>query len=959
MGTIHTDTIQTPVTVSGECSLGEEALRYAVRVETDTEGDAHELTVYDSETDDLIAELGAELEGEFTLDCADLGTRQFYILNNSRGIQSQSIDYTHTVNSILVNTVPVWLTSYDQTALLEKQADEELKIGTGTALFQIDVSEGVEYQTIDSFGATLTDSAASLINASDKRDAIIAQLFNRDDGIGISGLRYPLAGMSEFVSRVAQSYNERPAGLTDPDLDFFTIAADRDFLLPVLQSALAENSDIDVIATNWSAPGWMKDSDSLQGGEVRNEFYTSYANYFVKFFEDYQTEGIEFDYFSVQNQPHEESDFPTQRFEALDFRDFYTDYLDPALTTANINPEFIVWDGNWTDNDTQNSADIANYAKTLFSYNEINNTVNIAGFQCYQATNGFADYSQAFDELLLNRPDKSIYLTECSNQEDSRSFGEILAQDAGDMFIGSLRKSVKAIYYSSLALDENNGPTQGGCADCRGVVTIDSNGDMLPNAEYFALAHFSQFIRPDAVRIDSTTFAGQLETVSFKNPDATVVTVVVNRTNAAISFDINWKGQFFNYNLPQYSVVNFKWDSTNAPIANEQQIIQASDIAQDTYTTIQAMRESTTGMYRSHYDLVGSQDAMLSVSATAHGLTALNIGFSMGWQPDAATLILATLESLNGDNPSYVHQRNDLGMFKAEVDTSGNNGTTNEYSVIATAQLVSALNFTRNVFASNTDIVSKVDSITGSIDWAGIIIDASAGTVAATQDLTGNAQSTQGVYNLQMQAVWHSRNTGDVSAIDLWTQHYDSGEAFERYVYDGNVMPADENGDPISATIHQQNFFMIKAALDSANYRTLMSEQAVAEKAYWQANFSEADYVWGYGFGENTFASETPYYDTLADQPGNYAHAPTIAGYIVSDLTLLEDFLEWDDNNFGIATTQISGVAIPWRYSQQTPSWTPSTIEMDGIINQLIGLTAHPGLLDLSYYRNNTEAPGS
>ncbi len=950
LGEIQTDTIQLAQTVSSECTLGESALRYSVFVPTDVEGDAHDIRVVDQNSDSVIAELGGASQSEFTLDCASLGIRSFTLVNNSRGLQTESEIYTHTVNPTLTNTVATWLTTHDKDQLLAAQTDNELKIGTGTATLQVDVSDVNEYQKIESFGATLTDSAASLIFNSDNRGAIMAQLFNMDTGIGISGIRYPLAGMSEFVSRVANSYNDRPAGLTDPDLTFFSINADRDFLLPILQDALVQSPDIDVMATNWSAPAWMKVGDSLQGGEIRTEFFESYSNYLFKFFDAYRDEGVKFTHFSLQNQPHEESNFPSQAWTSQDYIQFLSEHLEPQLRRAAIFPRYIFWDGNWTDNNSQQAGDIATFAKAalnsaktrLFSYG--------SAWQCYQADNGFADYSQAFVEIKLAASDKKIILSECGNVESGQSFGDILSGNVGDMFIGSLRNHVSSIYYNSLALDENNGPNQGGCSNCRGVVTIDTNGNMNANAEYFALAHFSQFIKPGAVRIDSTNFDNQLNTVAFKNEDDSVVMVVSNRTAAALSFDVNWQGQFFNYSLPEQSVVSFKWDSSNAPIANAQQVAQASDIARETFLTIQQMRDSNSGLYRAHYDLVGGQNADYSPGATGYGLVAMSIAYSMGWLPNAPTDVLTTLTSIN----ELSSGRNDLGMLKSRFNVTGGNSNLSEYSVIETSQLLAGATIVANVFSFDEDIQSQVTTLLGSVDWTGAVTEASTGMVAMTQTSSGSAVAQQGVYGSQMLSAWFAYNAGDIAAIQLWDQYYESGEAFQRFTYKGLEFPANEQGNAINSTIHQSNFYLINAALSSANYRSLMKQQGQAEKQYWADNFSEPSFIWGYGFGVNDFASQSPNYDSVDSHAGNIAHAPTIAGYLVTDLSLLDDFLSWPNNNIGIVNTQVGGLSIPWRYSADTPAWQPSTIEMEGLITQLMGLASHPGLLDISYFRSKT-----
>ncbi|AWB68337.1 hypothetical protein C2869_18835 [Saccharobesus litoralis] len=961
LGEIHTDTIQTAQTVSSECTLGESALRYSVLVPTDTEGDSHNIRVLASDNS-LIANLGTANQSEFTLDCTSLGISTFTLVNDSRGLQQTSTEYTHKVNASLTNTVSVWQTNADQSLLLSQTTSQALKVGSGNAPIQIDVSDANEYQAIHAFGATLTDSAASLIHGSANTDAIVSQLFNPNSGIGISGLRYPMAGMSEFVSRVANSYNDRPTGLTDPDLDFFSISADEDFMLPTLQGALLQNPEIDLIATNWSAPGWMKtaSNQTLFGGELNPTFYDSYANYFLKFFQAYRGLNIEFDYLSMQNQPHQDTvpgitlNFPSMHWDTSDYVSFMDDHLEEALRRSGFNPGYLVWDGNWTDNNTQNTSDIGTLANSLLNNENYDRFVKGVAWQCYQADDGFADYSQAF---ALGMPaDKLRFLTECSNRVDNRSFGQILAQDVGDMFIGSLRQSVHAIYYASLALDENNGPNQGGCSDCRSVVTIDNSGQMLFNAEYYALGHFSQFVKPGAVRIDSATESGQIETVAFKNSDNSIVLVAVNRSNAELSFDVNWSGQFYNYSLPAYSVATFKWASDNEPIANAQQVSQASELASRTYDLIQEMRIASTGMFRQHYNVTTLQNADISSGATGFGLVALAIAHRMEWSTTAATQGLLALNAINGQVDGFTPDRNSNGMFRARMTSDGSNAQNSDYSVVETAQLLAGAIILRNTIPTE-GIREGVDTLLTSVDWTDAIVDADTGEVGLTQSAEGTVLTSQLPYGEQMLIVWLAKNQGERAALDLWDNHYLSGEVFSRYVSDGHFVPANESAVPVSATVHQHNFYLIQEAISSANYRTLMREHAAAEKDYWLNNFAEDSYVWGFGFGENSQATSDPFRDSLVDHPGNYAHAPTIAGFVITDITQLEDFLQWQDNNLALVNNQTTMESIPWRFSQLQPAIAMTKVEMHGVINQLMGLASHPGLLDISFFRNNTAYP--
>ena len=127
-------------------------------------------------------------------------------------------------------------------------------------------------------------------------------------------------------------------------------------------------------------------------------------------------------------------------------------------------------------------------------------------------------------------PDKETWFTECAGGAWAPNFGDNLRWNVKTLIIGTTRNWARAATLWNLALDTKHGPHNGGCNDCRGVLTIDSTtGAVTRNEEFYALAHASRFVRPGAVRVASTTGVNDLDTVAFRNADdGSVVTIIVN-----------------------------------------------------------------------------------------------------------------------------------------------------------------------------------------------------------------------------------------------------------------------------------------------------------------------------------------------------------------------------------------------------------------------------------------------
>lgn len=55
--------------------------------------------------------------------------------------------------------------------------------------------------------------------------------------------------------------------------------------------------------STWIAPKWMKDSGEYAGGYLKKEHYQTFANYFLKFLEEYKKEGLDFWAITTGNEP--------------------------------------------------------------------------------------------------------------------------------------------------------------------------------------------------------------------------------------------------------------------------------------------------------------------------------------------------------------------------------------------------------------------------------------------------------------------------------------------------------------------------------------------------------------------------------------------------------------------------------------------------------------------------------
>lgn len=441
-------------------------------------------------------------------------------------------------------TVNVWLTTPDRKIVMYPQAALLFTAGSAPQLPPIFLDEAARYQIIEGFGASMTDSAAYLMNQKIPASAlpgVMQSLFDHTKGIGLSFLRNPMGGSD--LARTAYSYDDLKPGETDPELTAFSIAHDQADILPLLKQAKAINPKLTMMGSPWSPPGWMKTTDSMMGGKLLASAYPAFANYFVKYLQAYAAEGVPVDYISLQNEPKfVPADYPGLSLPATEAATILRDYLLPALVAKGLTTKVLVYDHNWDD---------AGYPLSVLDDPSLSNSPQIGGV----AWHWYGGTAGAMTTIHNAYPRKGNYVTEASG-------GTWIADPVKtdfEMITHSMRNWSTAYVKWGLALDEKRGPHYGGCGTCTALITVDhSTGLVTPTIDYYTLGHFSKFVVPGAVRIWSNNAPGII-TAAFVNPDGSKALVAYNDTEVSRTFQVVSKNRFFLYTLPALAGATFTW----------------------------------------------------------------------------------------------------------------------------------------------------------------------------------------------------------------------------------------------------------------------------------------------------------------------------------------------------------------------------------------------------------------
>lgn len=438
--------------------------------------------------------------------------------------------------------ITAWITTGDRTNLLQKQpALIPFSSATNTNP-TVEIDSTITYQTVDGFGYTLTGGSAYHINrlSAAQKSSLLQELFgSNENSIGISYLRVSI-GASDLSAEVF-SYDDMPAGQTDVNLTNFNLSKDTIDVIPLLKEILLINPAIKIMGSPWSPPVWMKDNGSSIGGSLQPQYYSVYAQYFVKYIQAMRAKGITIDAVTPQNEPQHGGNNPSMVMSAAQQADFIKNHLGPAFQGASLTTKIIIWDHN---------CDNPNYPITILNDPAAKQYINGSAFHLY---NG--DIS-ALSTVHAAHPDKHLYFTE-QWTAGSGSFNGDLKWHLRNVIIGSIRNWSKIALEWNLANDGSYNPhTPGGCTECKGALTLD--GAINRNVAYYIVAHASKFVPPGSVRIESNN-AAAIFNAAFKTPDGKKVLIAINDGTTAATFNIKFKGQIAVATLAAGAAATYTW----------------------------------------------------------------------------------------------------------------------------------------------------------------------------------------------------------------------------------------------------------------------------------------------------------------------------------------------------------------------------------------------------------------
>jgi glucosylceramidase len=457
-------------------------------------------------------------------------------------------------------SVAIWLTTTDDAAGrhvtrgLQPQASIAFTAGTGGTGQTIVVDENTRFQQFSGAGASFTDTAAWLMNSSGAlssatRTSVMQKLFDPNAGIGLSFLRNPM-GASD-LARFDYTYDDVPAGQTDPNLNAFSIAHDLADVLPLTKQARQLNPALKVLGSPWTAPAWMKDNGAIDQGFLQAQYYGAYAQYFVKYVQAYAAQGVSIDYVTAQNEPTCCAGYPSMQWNGSGVHFFIGTNLLPAFHAAGLGTKVLALDWNWDS--------YASFGAPTVEDAAIRNDSLFGGIAWHGYSGDVSQQTTVHNQF----PGTDAFDTEHSG---GTWIGDQQREDMLNI-IDYTRNWGKSVVKWSLAVDQNMGPHDGGCGTCTGLITVH-NGDSRSgqvdfNIEYYDMGQLTKFVKPGASRIASTA-STSIPNVAWQNPDGSKALVAYNASGVTQSVHVIWGGQSFTYSLPARTSATFTWSGTQS-----------------------------------------------------------------------------------------------------------------------------------------------------------------------------------------------------------------------------------------------------------------------------------------------------------------------------------------------------------------------------------------------------------
>jgi len=440
----------------------------------------------------------------------------------------------------LDNKTVIYLTSKESKARIKEIPESELLHDSHIKSRSIKVDKNLTRQSILGFGGAFTEASASIYDQldTDKKSEIIQAYF------GDSGNQYNM-GRTHINSCDFSLGNYALCEQEDRKLTGFSIERDKKMLIPFIKEALNKaSSPILLMASPWSPPPWMKTNNQMNhGGKLKEKFQDTWAEYYCKYIEFYERDGVPIWGISVQNEPEAVQTWDSCIYTGEEERDFIKNFLGPALKRNKyLDKKLVIWD--------HNRDVMVKRSRAVLSDPDAAQYVWGTGFHWYNGDH-FDEVQKVHNEF----PDKELIFTEGCQEGGPHIGSWDLGERYATSIINDLNRYTVGWIDWNLLLDERGGPNHVGNYCSAPIIVNTKTQELLYQSSYFYLGHFSRFFGRGDKIVECENTTSQLLSLSGINKNGNLTTTIMNKEEDSIAFLYDNGSKKKSYSIPPRSII--------------------------------------------------------------------------------------------------------------------------------------------------------------------------------------------------------------------------------------------------------------------------------------------------------------------------------------------------------------------------------------------------------------------
>ena len=380
----------------------------------------------------------------------------------------------------------------------------------------VNIYPELSYETFEGFGGAVTEAAGyiySLMNDEQKKK-VIETYFSPEK------MNYRLVRVHMDSCDFSLGLYEALSNSEDTELKSFSFERTEKYILPMLEDAKkTAGENLKLMLTPWSPPAFMKTNGKRTGGgKLKPEYRKLWAEYICRYIREFQNRGFEVQRISIQNEPKAVQTWDSCLFTAEEEKSFLRDFLYPTMKSHGFeNIEVFIWD--------HNKERIYERVRDTVD-EETREMVSGAAFHWYSG-----DHFEGLELVRRLYPELKLIMSEsCLEYSifDEKNIESVTNKLCHEI-IGDLNHGMCAFYDWNLLLDEKGGPNHVGNY-CHAPFLYDvEKKKLLPQKTQEQYEMFSHFICPGSVRVQTTKFTEQIDTVAYRTPDGRIVLILLNK----------------------------------------------------------------------------------------------------------------------------------------------------------------------------------------------------------------------------------------------------------------------------------------------------------------------------------------------------------------------------------------------------------------------------------------------